>query len=161
SFLCPSDGNNPGFTYNGYTPAACNYGNNLGVCCTLQAASPMFPQDGPAYRIGDTNPPNRDGPPVTLAMITDGTSNTAIWSEWIKGKNTKTGKQAIWSASRGYVLTAPYWPAPLGSMAATLQSVALACQPNLNTTAAWDQKGAAWGPDWCGVGGAYSHLLAP
>ena len=161
SFLCPSDGNNPGYTYNGYTPGMCNYANSLGVCCTLNAGNSFFPMDGPAYRIGDTAPPNRDGPTVTLAMITDGTSNTAIWSEWLKGKNTKSGKQAVFTASRGYVLTAPFWPGSLGSMAATLQNVAQACMPNVNSLATWDQKGAAWGADWCGVGGGYSHLLAP
>jgi prepilin-type N-terminal cleavage/methylation domain-containing protein/prepilin-type processing-associated H-X9-DG protein len=161
SFLCPSDGNNPNYTYNGYTPGQCNYANNLGICCILQAGNSFYPLDGPAYRIGDTNPPNRDGPTVTLASITDGTSNTAIWSEWLKGKNTKSGRQAVWTGTKSFTLSAPFWPASLGSVGATLQSVASTCTPNLSTVASWDQKGAAWGPDWCGVGGAYSHLLPP
>ena len=52
-------------------------------------------------------------------------------------------------------------PPLLATLQQKLQNVATRCQPNLNTTATWDQKGAAWGPDWCGVGGGYSHLLAP
>jgi prepilin-type processing-associated H-X9-DG protein len=40
-------------------------------------------------------------------------------------------------------------------------NVAASCKPNINTAGTWDQKGVAWGPDWCGVGGGYSHLLAP
>ena len=31
SFLCPSDGNNPGYTYQGWTPGMCNYANNMGI----------------------------------------------------------------------------------------------------------------------------------
>src|SRR5882757_5168733 len=66
SFLCPSDSNNPGYPYNG---------NNIGVCLNLSGnASSTYSFDGPAYRIGD-NPPFRDGPTVTLATVTDGTSN--------------------------------------------------------------------------------------
>jgi prepilin-type N-terminal cleavage/methylation domain-containing protein/prepilin-type processing-associated H-X9-DG protein len=159
SFLCPSDSSNPGYTYNGYTTGLCSYGNNIGVCLNLSgSASGTYSFDGPAYRIGD-NPPNRDGPTVTLATVTDGTSNTAIWSEWLKGKNTKIGKQAVWTATQAFGATT--FPVNRGSWSQTLTNVAQACQPNVNSTATWDQKGAAWGPDWCGIGGGYSHLLAP
>ena len=52
---------------------------------------------------------------MTLAMITDGTSNTAIWSEWLKGKNTKSGRQAVCTATMGYVNSAGAMsPPPLG-----------------------------------------------
>src|SRR5205823_14503413 len=109
--------------------------------------------DGTPYRIGDAT--NKDGPTVTLASVTDGTSNTAMWSEWIKGKNTKQGVQAVWTGSKVFN---PF-PANAGTMQATLQGVTAACLPT--GTATWDQKGAAWAADWCGVGGGYSHLLAP
>jgi prepilin-type N-terminal cleavage/methylation domain-containing protein/prepilin-type processing-associated H-X9-DG protein len=158
SFLCPSDGNNPGYTYQGWTPGMCNYTNNMGISLSLSGA---WTFDGPAYRIGDTT--KNEGNAVTLAMITDGTTNTALWSEWLKGLNTKRGRQAVWTATKGYVNSASGMQPPmLASLQLTLQNVASTCQPNMNTTAAtWDQKGAAWGPDWCGVGGGYSHLLAP
>jgi prepilin-type processing-associated H-X9-DG protein len=156
SFLCPSDGNDPGYLIsNTYKTGQCNYANNMGLCLTFNGLK----FDGPAYRMvrpGDAD----EGPAVTLASVTDGTSNTAIWSEWIKGKNTRIGKQAVWTGTTAYSNTTP-WPANQGSMQATLQVVANSCQPNLNTQATWDQKGAAWGPDYCGVGGGYSHLLAP
>jgi prepilin-type N-terminal cleavage/methylation domain-containing protein/prepilin-type processing-associated H-X9-DG protein len=156
SFLCPSDGNDPGFTTSGIKTGQTNYGNNIGLCLTLN----NLMLDGPAYRMGDYNPANKDGPTVTLAMITDGTSNTAMWSEWLKGRNTLSGKQAVWSNTKGYSSTAP-WPANAGSIQATLQDVAARCQPDMNTRATWDQKGGMWSSDVCGFGGGYSHLLAP
>ncbi len=150
SFLCPSDGNDPNYTFNGYTPGKGNYGNNVGLSLSLNGN--QF--DGPAYRIGDTG--KNEGGAVSYASVVDGTSNTAMWSEWIKGKNTKFGKQAVWTSSRSF----PF-PTALASTQLTLQSVAAACNPPVSTAATWDQKGAAWAPDWCGVGGGYSHLLAP
>jgi prepilin-type N-terminal cleavage/methylation domain-containing protein/prepilin-type processing-associated H-X9-DG protein len=158
SFLCPSDGNDPGLMPGStYRTGQCNYANNLGLCLTLNGL--QF--DGPAYRMirpGDAG----QGPAVTMAMIVDGTSNTAMWSEWIKGKNAAAqgGKQAVWTGSKAYSNTAP-WPPNMGSMQATLQNVAAACQPDVLSAATWDQKGMAWAPDYCGVGGGYSHLLAP
>jgi prepilin-type processing-associated H-X9-DG protein len=153
SFLCPSDGNDPGMV-TGFTfkPGQCNYANNIGLSMNSAGGRQL---DGPAYRIGD-NPPGLDGPVITLASVTDGTSNTAIWSEWIRGKNTRIGKQAVYTASVGYS-----YPTTAVSRQAALMTVASWCQPKLTTTATWDQKGVAWGPDWCGVGGGYSHLLAP
>ena len=153
SFLCPSDGNDPGMVPNfSYKTGSTNYANNLGLSMNSGGGRQL---DGPAYRIGDT-PSGLDGPIITMASITDGTSNTAMWSEWIKGKNTKIGKQAVYKASAGYS-----YPTTAGSIQAALMTIAGYCQPNLSTTAVWDQKGVAWAPDWCGVGGGYSHLLAP
>src|SRR4051812_30319003 len=91
TFNCPSDGNNPGVNKgpqqyfpppNGpLTPAGpTSYANNIGTTANLSGG--RF--DGPAYAIGNTSL----GPIVTLASITDGTSNTAIFSEWVKGKGT-------------------------------------------------------------------------
>jgi prepilin-type N-terminal cleavage/methylation domain-containing protein/prepilin-type processing-associated H-X9-DG protein len=153
SFLCPSDGNNPAYTYNGYTPGMCNYTNNIGLSMFISGGRVL---DGPAYRIGDS-PSTLDGPIVPLAAVTDGTSNTAMWSEWLKGKNTKSGKQAVYTATQGW----GSFTTSLGNYSTILMSVAQSCQPAPGTAATWDQKGAAWAPDWCGVGGGYSHLLAP
>jgi prepilin-type N-terminal cleavage/methylation domain-containing protein/prepilin-type processing-associated H-X9-DG protein len=156
SFLCPSDGNDPDFTVAATKTGQTNYGNTIGLCLTLNNLT----LDGPAYRMGDYNPPNKDGPTIALAMITDGMSNTAIWSEWLKGKNTLVGRQAVWNNTKGYSSTAP-WPKNEGSIQATLQTVAATCQPDVNTPALWDQKGGMWSSDMCGFGGGYSHLLAP
>ena len=83
---------------------------------------------------------------MTLAMITDGTSNTAIWSEWLKGKNTKTGRQAVWTATMGYVNSAGAMsPPPLATLQATLQNVASTCQPNVNTRGHLGPEGGGLG----------------
>ena len=70
------------------------------------------------------------------------------------------GRQAVWTATQGFT-ECPILADHPGDLQATLQTVAATCKPNVNTAATWDQKGAAWAPDWCGVGGGYSHLLAP
>ncbi len=90
--------------------------------------------DGPAWRLSD----NTEGPAVTLAMITDGTSNTAAHSEWIKGKNTLYGRQAIYVSTLSYNPCSPCSPALLGTMQQTLQAVAATCQPNLASKASKD-----------------------
>jgi prepilin-type N-terminal cleavage/methylation domain-containing protein/prepilin-type processing-associated H-X9-DG protein len=147
TFLCPSDGNDPGYTNSGYKTGQTNYGNNIGVCTTLNGGT----FDGPAWRIGGS-----DGPPVPFAAVTDGLSNTAINSEWLKGRNTKVGRQSVWTSTLTITNT---FPAYSTSMQATLQAIAPTCQPS--GTATWDQKGTAWADGECGVGGGYSHLIAP
>ena len=155
-FLCPSDANDPNFTVLGVKTGQTNYGNNMGVSISLNGLA----FDGPTWRMNDSP----KGGPTNFAAILDGSSNTAAHSEWLKGKNTKTGRQAVWIGSRAYSRDpkAGYWPAVLpGGMQATLQDVASNCVPNVNTTATWDQKGMAWYCNLAGVGGGYSHLLAP
>ncbi len=39
---------------------------------------------------------------MKLSMITDGTTNTAMWSEWVRGKNTNVGKQAVWTGTQNF-----------------------------------------------------------
>ena len=92
AFLCPSDGNVPCGTYDvsgpgprqiGYT----SYPNNLGTTPTNNGGR----YDGPAYFMGPATSQRRGlAPTVTLAGITDGTSNTVIWSEMVRGKNGTT-----------------------------------------------------------------------
>ena len=151
AFLCPSDANDPGYTVLGLKTGQTNYGNNIGLCLSLNGNLP----DGPNYRLAGT-------PTVTLASVTDGTSNTAMHSEWLKGKNTKSGRQAVWTSTITYSnsTTSPA-PAIAATLQQTLQNVANTCQPILSTAATWDQKGSTWATEFCGVGGAYSHLLAP
>ncbi len=94
SFLCPSD-SNPGssgtFSYNGFTKrvGACNYPQNLG----LNRRNNNWITNGPAY-IGSTwdQDPSQ---PVNIATFTDGTSNTVIFSEWVKGSATSPGKNGL------------------------------------------------------------------
>jgi prepilin-type processing-associated H-X9-DG protein len=84
SFLCPSDpnpGQNDGFGWAGATKktGVNNYPNNIGLNRHLNG----WEFNGPGY-IGTT----WDGvlkPSVTLATFIDGTANTALFSEWVKG----------------------------------------------------------------------------
>jgi prepilin-type N-terminal cleavage/methylation domain-containing protein/prepilin-type processing-associated H-X9-DG protein len=162
SYLCPSDANTPGITRgpagNAAVIAPGNYGNNIGICRTFMGGI----LDGPAYAIDLAG----YGPVVTLATITDGTSNTAIFSEWIKGKgNTATnpppGPQIIYVSTTAFTASGGvYTPSmqPQG-MGYTLQQLNLTCTPQGSPV--WDKKGYAWMDDWCGGGGGYSHIMAP
>jgi len=156
SYLCPSDANTPGITRGGATIAPGNYGNNMGTSRTFTGGT----LDGPAYAI-DTS---AYGPVVTLSTIVDGTSNTAMWSEWVKGKgNTATnpppGPQVVYTSTSTFTASGGvYQPALTGSMQQTLQALNATCT---RLTAVWDKKGYAWIDDWMGGGGGYSHIMAP
>ena len=90
SFLCPSD-NNPCNNDTGQfagvmtqTGGFSNYPNNLGYNRTGLAGNggqPWRPV-GPAYFLGNDGSLNLT---INLAGITDGTSNTMIFSEYVKG----------------------------------------------------------------------------
>jgi prepilin-type processing-associated H-X9-DG protein len=156
TFLCPSDGVFPNFQRNGVTVAGNNYGNNIGTVLSFNGGI----LDGPAYFVGTS----KYGPVVTLASITDGTSNTAIWSEYIKGKGNQTapippGKWVIYllsGLSDNPIISQP----PLtGTMQQTLQALNAQCTANL--TPNYDLKGYNWMDGWCGGGGPYSHVMAP
>ena len=150
TFLCPSDGNVPCGTYNvsgvnarqiGYT----SYPNNLGTIHTNNGG--RF--DGPAYDLGVTT----YGPTVTLASVTDGTSNTAIWSEMIRGKNgtTTRGPNQVFSMSMSMPTTNTYVP-----LVTYMNSCKVA-----STLAGFDYKGRIWGTDYSAQGGGYSHIMTP
>jgi prepilin-type processing-associated H-X9-DG protein len=160
SFLCPSDGNNPSYSPAfqlaagstvSTTAGPNNYGNNIGTCRTLNGNR----YDGPAYQLSSTT----YGPVVTLAAIQDGTSNTAIFSEWIKGTNTtQDGKGQIYLSSTSISTTAPT-PALTGTMANTLSIYSKTCTKQ--TQSSFHRKGGAWSYETNGVGGAYSHMMPP
>jgi prepilin-type N-terminal cleavage/methylation domain-containing protein/prepilin-type processing-associated H-X9-DG protein len=158
SFLCPSDGTFPNFNRpTGTVVAGNNYGNNIGT--TLSFNGGRF--DGPAYLV-DT--PTYGGV-VTLASIVDGTSNTAIWSEFRKGRGTSTstatapqdGPQGV--AYQMTLTDTKYTqPALSGSIQQTLQAIGAACARG---TPQYDLLGYNWMDGWGGAGGPYSHMLPP
>jgi prepilin-type N-terminal cleavage/methylation domain-containing protein/prepilin-type processing-associated H-X9-DG protein len=159
AFLCPSDGNFPNFQRGGVTVAASNYGNNIGTLLSFNGGQ----IDGPAY-FEDSS---RYGGVVRIASIIDGTSNTAIWSEYIKGKGTSTTAGVVpqpgpWVVYLMQGITdnpINTQPALVGSMQQTLQTLNAMCTPAL--TPNWDLKGYNWMDGWCGGGGPYSHVMAP
>jgi prepilin-type N-terminal cleavage/methylation domain-containing protein/prepilin-type processing-associated H-X9-DG protein len=138
SFLCPSDGNRPSGGTN-----STNYPNNVGVA--RWGSGGMC--DGPAYKLGQTS----DGPVVTLATITDGTSNTVIFSEWIKGTGTSTGGTNNLAMVYSIGMSEKYGTPPLTYQQACKKATAIA----------YSQKGIDWILDDCGKGGCYSHVMPP
>ena len=86
---CPSDGNVPIGTTTvdgiaqqvGYT----SYPNNLGVARRI----PTTILDGPGDKMGTS----ADGPQLTFTNITDGLSNTVMWSEFVMGGNQGTAQR--------------------------------------------------------------------
>ena len=156
TFLCPSDANVPCGTYDvggagprqiGYT----SYPNNLGTTPTNNGGR----YDGPAYFMGAADVASVSGlaPTVTLAGITDGTSNTVIWSEMVRGKNGTT----IPGPNQVYLMSLPM---PSTSVYVPLTTYVNACE-GATALAGFDYKGQIWGTDFAAQGGGYSHIMTP
>ena len=161
SFLCPSD-TNPG-SVDGivFTPGGANHlvGDNsypfsIGVNPFLSATSGTL--NGPAYFPGFKNSSSTNGGTkpyssggvvlnaenrVTLASITDGTSNTALFSEWVKGN----GQSPTTAYGLGFLYTTPDSPFAYAGQLNADYTYAQNCQ-NLppNTTQNWTWKGDWW-----------------
>jgi prepilin-type processing-associated H-X9-DG protein len=156
TFLCPSDGNVPCGTYVvsgagtrqiGYA----SYPNNLGTTPTNNHGQ----YDGPAYFMGAASVPSVSGlaSTVTLANITDGTSNTALWSEIVRGKNGTT----IQGPNQVYLMSLP---PPTTDIYVPLPTYLNACD-SASALAGFDYKGRIWGTDFAAQGGGYSHIMTP
>ncbi len=117
TFLCPSDGTivNRGMSnYPGHDFGDCSYGNNIGTSLSFNGGI----IDGPAYVMGSvaTSSSGTFGTPnggvVTLASIIDGTSNTAMHSEWQKGRGMAgDGLWQVYQLSYNMTTTTPAVPA--------------------------------------------------
>ena len=162
SFLCPSDSNigragnsqiiigqgaNPPYTATG------SYPTNIG----LHRGYNNWISNGPAYMWSCWDGSFRHT--VSLETFTDGTSNTVIFSEWVKGSGGqgKDGLGMVYAdpgtgnGGPGDSVNPPYAPGYVLDHAA-----ALAC--DLTTAQAWDYKG-----EWLYYGKtmAYSHTQTP
>jgi prepilin-type N-terminal cleavage/methylation domain-containing protein/prepilin-type processing-associated H-X9-DG protein len=159
TFLCPSDSNSPNATLsvNGTSKpdAMTSYANNIGTCRTFNGNI----MDGPAYLLGSTSL----GPVITLASIQDGTSNTAIFSEWVRGAGTsKAGLGQIYLATSSFSTSGPV-PKLIGTLGQSLQTVSATCQSAttwLTSPSGYD-KGYSYMEHTNGLGGGYSHLNTP
>ena len=154
TFLCPSDANVPNGTTTVGTmtgnPGYHSYPNNIGTYARNN--SNMF--DGPAYEMGASY-----GGTVNIATIADGTSNTVIFSEYIRGQDNANAdglfqvyKDTVDSASN---------PAPLPQLVANCLAVQTVAQGNAFVASDQRQKGADWLNQNCGKGGGYSHVMSP
>jgi prepilin-type N-terminal cleavage/methylation domain-containing protein/prepilin-type processing-associated H-X9-DG protein len=162
TFLCPSDSNKvarAGSSYNGVDFGDTNYYNNLGTMLSLGGG--LF--DGPAYILGcpNNNSTGNYGSPLSLASITDGTSNTALFSEALMGSSsTLPTKGSIYIASVAVSTTSPALPS-LGSQGANLQYISNTyCQPSTSLSS-MNTQGFSWLSSGNAEGGGYSHVNPP
>ncbi len=160
SFICPSDANIPIVNYTmvngsgskqvGFT----NYPNNIGTIYRNNGGS----FDGPAYILGVTTttfPNSAQGGVVTLSAITDGTSNTVMFSEWVKGKGTvTTGLAQVYSNNTSF-------PGTNGFVPLIMYLQPCRDSQKLNTLGSAVIKGGYWYNHKCGQGGGYSHIMTP
>ena len=154
SFNCPSDANVPNgpTTVAGITatPGVSSYPNNIGTFATNNGG--QF--DGPAYEMGANF-----GATVSIATVTDGTSNTVIFSETLKGRNNSTvdGSFQVYKDATDPTGTA----APLATLLANCKAVPTVASGNAFVASDQYQKGADWLNQNCGKGGGYSHIMTP
>jgi prepilin-type N-terminal cleavage/methylation domain-containing protein/prepilin-type processing-associated H-X9-DG protein len=164
AYLCPSDSNKIariGGSYNGLDFGDTNYYNNIGTLPSLNNG--FF--DGPAYLMGSTF-----GPTITLAKITDGTSNTAMFSENLMGNSSSgtatvtvpgvAGPGSIWIMPIAITPTTPVSP-NLGSLGANLQYLTQTYCMSSNNLSGFSTQGFCWASSGSGEGGGYSHVNTP
>ena len=158
AFLCPSD-NNPGSSgtfYLGGTHklvGASNYACNIGLNRRLTGGGPdlTWKLNGPNYIASAWDGTVNNT--TNLATFTDGTSNTAIFSEWVKGQAVPTG-----AAKNG--LGEVYNLGQNSNYFRTDFLFAQLCNtvPITSANQQWQWKG-----EWWGFGGTmiYSHTQTP
>jgi prepilin-type N-terminal cleavage/methylation domain-containing protein/prepilin-type processing-associated H-X9-DG protein len=156
SFMCPSDyivGNtNDANTWHAGVPA--NYPNSVGNCRRYNGWVP----DGPAYFPGwDTY----IRIPVTLATVIDGTNQTAIFSEFIKGDSNSPAqsKDGLLQVYTGNIDPSTYMNGNLPLVNADYLA-SMNCQQNA-VTRNFSWKGERWTVQDPGRGGYYSHTQLP
>ena len=161
-FLCPSDANKVmriGGSYNGADFGDTNYYNNLGTLLSLAGGL----LDGPAWIMGSPNVKSQTsyGPPISLASITDGTSNTAIFSEMLMGNSsTLPGPGSIYVASTDVTPSVPANPNQ-GTLAANLKNVSSTYCQGSTKLSAMNTQGFSWLSSGNAEGGGYSHVNTP
>ncbi len=143
-YLCPSDPN-PGSTANlagGFSAqvTTVNYAVNGGVNRWNNAGR----ASGTAWWLGG-NP--SFGSLVRIAAVTDGTSNTAGFSEWVKGKSGQNtpGENLVYAIAQ-YANGGPL------NDSTVCRAAALPL---------WDFKGEYWTLQDTGRGGPYYHVMTP
>jgi prepilin-type N-terminal cleavage/methylation domain-containing protein/prepilin-type processing-associated H-X9-DG protein len=163
TFLCPSDVMNPGasgLVMIGGTAkliGSFNYPANVGLNRYIN--QPTWQENGPGYVITnwDTILIQRQ---VSINTFTDGTSNTAIYSEWVKGP----GNFPVNNRGLGMV-----YYSGVTSGSGTNYTFALACAaitPNVSGGGSGGAPGSqswGWKGEWWAYGGTsiYSHTAMP
>jgi prepilin-type N-terminal cleavage/methylation domain-containing protein/prepilin-type processing-associated H-X9-DG protein len=148
TFLCPSDPN-PANKNIEHGAGAANYAENLGP----NRRNNNWALMGPSYFMTD------DGIcfiTTNITSVTDGLSNTAGWSEFVKGKAgaNSDGPNMVYTSTQ----TNPDFDNTLTPMDMNQKWAAL-CQ--VSTAKNWDYKGEYWIIGVCGRGGGYNHVQTP
>jgi prepilin-type N-terminal cleavage/methylation domain-containing protein/prepilin-type processing-associated H-X9-DG protein len=163
AYLCPSDNNTvlrAAANFSGDFGDT-NYYNNLGTLLSLNGGT----FDGPAYMLGAPY-----GPTVTLARITDGTSNTAIFSENLMGNSSSgqnsssgagfPGAGSLYVMTTSITTTSP--PVPnQGNVGANMQFISNTYCPRAAKLSTYSNNGFSWASSGSGEGGGYSHVQTP
>jgi len=158
SFLCPSDtapGSSSTYAINGSNKlvGAGNYPSNVGMNRRINggAVNLNWQMNGPGYILSTWD--GIGNRMISINSFTDGTSNTIVFSEWVKGPAALPGKNGL-----GMVY---YFPGQLQTSAfPTDLQFAQACasvQP-VNANQAWGWKGEWWA---YGPTQIYSHTNLP
>ena len=145
NYICPSDTNDPG-TGDPQLPGT-SYHENGG----LNRYNSAWRSNGIAYYMGNDGGINQTR---TFASIQDGLSQTAAFSEFVKGKgvNLADGLHMAYALNNGQLTF------PQGTLDADYQ-LAQACQAT--TSRNWDYKGEIWTLQDGGRGGPYMHIQTP
>jgi prepilin-type N-terminal cleavage/methylation domain-containing protein/prepilin-type processing-associated H-X9-DG protein len=150
SFVCPSDGNVPG---GGFPQSyGVSYANNQG----LNRYNSAWISSGATYFQGDDGGLNKTR---TFATVTDGTSNTVMFSEWVKGKgaNQVIGLNIVYQNGPGVAAV----PQNITGNIANTQLAAKCQNTPLDRNNIWDFKGEVWLLHDSGRGGGYYHIQTP
>ncbi|WP_165251032.1 DUF1559 domain-containing protein [Paludisphaera soli] len=145
--LCPSD-QNDGWD----DQVAASYANNLGTNRYYND----WASDGPSWWLGTDGGLNKM---VTLSKIVDGTSNTAIFSEVLKGtgkgigSGSKDGRHMLYQAPNLGIRNFA------GEVDANFK-LFQACRSQ-GTVRIWDYKGERWIQGDAARGGGYHHIATP
>jgi prepilin-type N-terminal cleavage/methylation domain-containing protein/prepilin-type processing-associated H-X9-DG protein len=162
AFLCPSD-NNPGSSSTenlggiNVLVGSSNYPSNIGLNRRINGWVP----NGPNY-VSSSWDTDVGGRTTSLSTFTDGTSNTAIFSEWVKGPAISPSPKISLGIVYCSGVSTGSFPTDLqyNQTCAALNPSATAtgCNAGAPGTQEWNWKG-----EWWAYGGTmiYSHTVTP
>jgi prepilin-type N-terminal cleavage/methylation domain-containing protein/prepilin-type processing-associated H-X9-DG protein len=139
-FNCPSDGNYPDSGQPDMQAGDHSYPNNIGTWRYNNGGQ----MDGPAYLLASP----KMGRPVSFTTVKDGLSQSAVFSEFVKG-----------NGNNGSDVLPQVYGAPISEVPMTLDRISSLCQDS--STISWTRKGNQWLDHDCGQGGGYSHIQTP